>query len=120
MFRFSFGDQTASVRATDAWTVCCDIYLQAQLARRAQLQLFCMSGEQLFTLAYVDDAVICSWSQEHVFAAKRGDLVRSCETLVEQAVAGLSDDRRDQFVRLGASLMQNDPRFAALEFQASL
>lgn len=114
VFLFSFADATASHRVKDVWTACCEIYLQAQLARSAELHSFYLDDEQLFEMAYVDDAIICSWSPEHVFAVKRAEFVASIETLVEQVLAGVSHLQREAFVELGASLMQNHPRSAAL------
>jgi hypothetical protein len=114
VLRFSFGDLTASQLVGDIWLACCEIYLQAQLAKQSRLDGFYLNGEQLFTIAYFDDVVLCSWSRDHMFAVKQRELVDSFEALVEQALDQAPHWRREAFVHLGASLIQNQPRFAAL------
>jgi len=112
---FCFGSATASQRVRDVWTACCEIYLQAQLARRGQPHWFSLLGEQLFEIFYVDRALVCTWSPEHVFAVDQGEFACSCETLVEQVVAETSNLGFQEFVRLGASLILSRPQFALLK-----
>jgi hypothetical protein len=98
----------------DVWAACCEIYLQAQLIRQAHLHSFSLDGVRLFDISYVDDALVCQWSVEHVFVVEKEDFATSCETLVQQVLAETSDPRRADFVQLGASLITTRPQFSAL------
>lgn len=115
VFLFSFGELTASHRVDDAWTGCCELYLQAQMAEQSDLRSFRLGGEELFTVGHVADAVICSWSRHHIFAVQKEQFVRSFESLIEQVLAVVSAGRRDDFVHLGATLIRNEPNFGRLK-----
>ena len=115
VFLFSFGDATASHRVNDIWAACCELYLQVQLVEREKLHGFCLAAEELFTVTYVRDAVLCSWSRHHIFAVEKRELVGSFELLVSQVLEGVPARRREDFVQLGASMIQKQPRFAALK-----
>ena len=114
VFLFSFGSMTASHSVKDAWRACCELYLQSQLAQHEKLHSFSLEGEKLFSVTHVRDVIVCSWSQQHIFAVQNSEFVGRAETLVEQVLAGVSRDRAEQFVQLGASMIREDMRFARL------
>lgn len=114
VFLFRFGDATASHRVDNVWVACCEIFLQAQLVRQAQLHSFSLNGEQLFEISYFNDAAVCSWSPEHVFAVDKREAVDAFESFVQQVLAASSDHRCEHFVHLGASLVLTQPRFRVL------
>jgi hypothetical protein len=114
VFLLSFGVETASHLVTNAWKACCELYLQSQLARHDKLHSFSLEGEKLFAVNHFKDTVVCSWSNQHIFAVRKAEFVGQAEAFVEQVLAALSADRAEQFVRLGASMIREDTRFARL------
>lgn len=115
VFLFSFGEATASHRVNDVWTACCELYLQAQLVEQSNLRSLRLAGEELFTVKYVGDVVVCTWSSQHVFAVPKGKLVMSFESLIDQVLANVPARRREDFVHLGATMIRHDPRFSLLK-----
>lgn len=114
VFLFSFGDATASHRVSDAWRSCCELYIQAEFLRRSQLREFWLAGERLFGLRYFDqDELLCTWSRDHVFLVSRTQVAASLETLVQHSLGEATNPRMNEFVRLGASLLESSP-YAAL------
>jgi hypothetical protein len=114
VFLLSFGVDTASHLVKDAWKGCCELYLQSQLARHDKLHSFSLEGENLFAVTHIRDTMVCSWSNRHIFAVQKAEFVGQAEALVEQVLAAVSADRAEQFVRLGASMIRKDTRFARL------
>jgi hypothetical protein len=115
VFLLSFGDETASHLVENAWKACCELYLQCQLARHDNLHSFSLGGETLFSVTHIRDMFVCSWSPQHIFAVHKAEFVERAEGLVEQVLTAVTADRAEQFVRLGAWMIQEDGRFARLK-----
>jgi hypothetical protein len=110
----SFGEAIAHVRVNDGWKTYCELYLQGQLARRAQLTSFSLDREQLFQVVQRDRTLICIWSTEHVFAVDQRQFADETERIVEQDLAATSALEREAFVQLGASIIISRDEFSCL------
>lgn len=115
VFLFSFGTELATYQVDDGWTACCELYLQAQLEERGELQRLCLSGAELFAMMHQDDVVVCSCSSQRNFPVRKAELVDSLKLLVDNLIAKLPDERAEDFVQLGASMIENELRFAPLK-----
>ena len=79
-----FGDQVAGLAISDLWSACCELLLQASLAREGLLDHFVLDVEQVFELSYAGDLVFCVFSPEHVFAVSRHEFADSLEQAVSE------------------------------------
>ena len=85
-----FGEQVASLAVTDLWSTCCELLLQAQLIRESRLDRFVVDVEHIFDLRYGSGLVLCTFSQEHVFAVDQQGFASSLERVVAEIFDGTS------------------------------
>lgn len=85
-----FGEQVASLSVTDLWSTCCELLLQAQLIRESTLDRFVVDVEHIFDLRYDSGVVLCTFSQEHVFAVDPQGFAESLEQTVAEIFEGTS------------------------------
>jgi hypothetical protein len=85
-----FGDETARLTISDIWSACCELLLQAQLAREARLDHFIFDVEQVFDIAYDGNDMLCIFSREHLFAVDPEAFASGLEALVDEIFGGTS------------------------------
>jgi hypothetical protein len=119
LLQLCFGERTASLAIPDLWSACCELLLQAQLAREARLDRFVIDAEEIFELSYSGDLILCVFSKEHVFAVSRSGFPNSLEQLVDGIFAATACP---QLMRIaaawGASALRGPPY--AFRFSASM
>ncbi|MGN6058032.1 MAG: hypothetical protein ACTHOI_05555 [Sphingomicrobium sp.] len=93
VLRLRFGDDVASLALSDLWSACCELRLQAELAREGKLDHFVVDAEQVFEVSYAGDLLYCIFSCEHVFAVLRQQFAAALENAVEAILAGTSCPR---------------------------
>ena len=90
VLQLHFGEMVAGLPISDVWSACCELLLQAQLAREMRLDRFVLDLEQVFEVTCAGSAILCRFSSEHVFAVSREGFALALERVVEQIFAGTS------------------------------
>jgi hypothetical protein len=88
-----FDQQVASLAVSDIWSTCCELLLQAQLAREANLDRFVVDVEHIFDLGYEAGSILCVFSKEHVFAVDRECFAAALERAVAEIFQATSCPR---------------------------
>lgn len=105
-----FGDQAAGFPIADLWSACCELLLEAQLAREEKLDHFVIDAERIFEICYSGDLLICMFSREHVFAVPKAEFAAALDHVVDQIFAGTSCPRLMRVAaRWGASTLRALP-----------
>lgn len=88
VLQLHFGDEVARLPISDLWSSCCELLFQAELVREARLDHFIVDVERIFDLSYDGDRLLCTFSQEHVFAVARSQFAEALEQLVQSIFSG--------------------------------
>jgi hypothetical protein len=100
LLQMRFGDQVAGLPISDLWSACCELLLEAELARDGRLNHFVLDVEQIFEPSYSGDLLFCTFSREHVFAVDRARFAAALEQTVEDIFAATTCPR---LMRIAAS-----------------
>ena len=98
-----FGERIASLAISDLWSTCCELLLQAQLARESRVDRFVVDVEQIFDLTSDSRSLLCVFSREHVFAVDAQQFADSLEKVVGDIFEGTSCPRLMQIAAAWAA-----------------
>jgi len=110
LLQLRFGEQVASLAISDLWSACCELLLEAELAREGKLDRFVVDVEQIFDLSYDGDTLLCIFSREHLFIVDPEEFAASLEQVVAEVFEGTSCPRLMHVAaKWGASSIRAQP-----------
>jgi hypothetical protein len=89
--RLRFGDLATGLPISDLWSACCELILQAELVREEKLDRFVLDVDHVFDISYAEDAILCRFSRDHLFAVLRTEFASSLDRVVDEILAGTTN-----------------------------